>query len=138
MCKLVDKFGVYTHHLQNVIADTSKQLDRATLQGKFNKLIESKVILSAAFLLDVLTEAKIFSLYTQKSDSNLMNIVDTAQSAKPHCVKLQKKMENNPEFVFTLLTLASAISKVKKDNDTEPWLYLDQTLKHFNQTKGYT
>ena len=27
MCKLVDKFGLYAHHLQNVIADTSKQLD---------------------------------------------------------------------------------------------------------------
>ena len=47
-------------------------------------------------------------------------------------------MENNPEFAFTLLTLASAISKVKKDNDTESWLYSDWTLKHFNQAKGYT
>ena len=58
MCKLVDKFGVYAHHLQNVITDTSKQLDRATLQGRFNKLIESKVTLCAVFLLYVLTEAK--------------------------------------------------------------------------------
>ena len=41
--KLVGKFGLYTHNLPNVIADTSKQLDRATLQGKFNKLIKSKV-----------------------------------------------------------------------------------------------
>ena len=115
MRKLIDKFGLYTHHLQNVIADTSKQLDRATLQGKFNKLIESKVILCAAFLLDVLTEAKIFSLYTQKSDSNLIEIVGAAQSTKCHYVKLQKKMEKNPEFVFTLPTLASVISEVKKE-----------------------
>ena len=108
MHKLIDQFGLYTHHLQNVIADTSKQLDRSTLQGKFNKLIESKVILRAAFLLDV------------------------------HYVKLRKKMENDPEFVFTLPTLASVISEVKKDNDTESWLYQDQMLKHFNQAKGYT
>ena len=33
MLKLVDKFGLYTHYLKNVIADTSKQLDRAALQG---------------------------------------------------------------------------------------------------------
>ena len=68
MCKLVDKFGLYTHHLQNMTADTYKQLDRATLQGKFNKRIKSKVILCAAFLLDVLREAKIFSWCMQKSD----------------------------------------------------------------------
>ena len=47
-------------------------------------------------------------------------------------------MENDHEFVFTLPTLASVISKVKKDNDTESWLYQDQVLKHFNQAKGYT
>ena len=90
MCKLVDQFGLYTHHLQNMITETSKQLDRATLQGKFNKLIELKVILRAAFLLNVLTEAKIFSLYTLKSDSYLIDIVIATQSTKRHCVKLQK------------------------------------------------
>ena len=101
-----------------MIADTSKQFDRATLQGKFNKLKESKVILHAAFLLDALTEAKIFSLFMQKSDSNLIDIVGAAQSTKCHYGKLQKKMENDPEFVFTFLTLASMISEVKKDNNT--------------------
>ena len=129
MRKLIDKFGIYTRHLQNAIADMSKQLDWAALQGKFNKLIELKVILCAAFLLDVLTEAKIFSLYMQKSDSDLIDIVGAAQSTKRHYVKLQKKMENDPEFVFTLLTLASMITKVKKDNNTESWLYQDQVLK---------
>ena len=53
-------------------------------------------------------------------------------------MKLQKKMDNNAKFVFTLLTLASVISKVKKDNNRESWLYQDQTLKHFNQAKGHT
>ena len=65
MRKLTDKFGLYTHHLQNVIADTSKQLDQATLQGKFNKLIESKVIPRAAFLLDVLKEAFLVDVLTE-------------------------------------------------------------------------
>ena len=35
MHKLV-KFGLYTHHLQNVIADTSKQLHRTTLQSNLS------------------------------------------------------------------------------------------------------
>ena len=38
MEKLVNKFGLYTQHIQNIIADTTKQLDRAKLLGKFNKL----------------------------------------------------------------------------------------------------
>ena len=46
-------------------------------------------------------------------------------------------MESDPELVFILPTLTSVISKAKKD-DTESWLYQDQTLKDFNQTKGYT
>ena len=68
----------------------------------------------------------------------MINIVGAAQSTKRHYGKLQKKMENDPEFVFTFLRLASMISEVKKDNNTESWLYQDQMLKHFNQTKGYT
>ena len=66
MEKLVSKFVLYTQHIQNIIADTTKQLDCAKLQGKFNKSIESKVILQAAFLLDILAEAKILSLCTQE------------------------------------------------------------------------
>ena len=71
----------------------------------------------------MLTEAKIFILYTQKSDSNLIDIVGVAQSTKPHYVKLWKKMVNDPAFVFTLPTLVSMISEVKKGIDTESWLY---------------
>ena len=42
-------------------------------------------------------------------------------------MKLQKKMENDPEFVFILPTLAFIHDfQVKKDNDTESWLYQDQ------------
>jgi hypothetical protein len=46
-------------------------------------------------------------------------------------------MENDPDFVFTLPTLSSVISEVKKEDDTESWSYQDQTLKHFKQAKVY-
>ena len=39
--KLVDKYGSYTFHLQNAIADTTKQTDHSLLQGKFEKLASS-------------------------------------------------------------------------------------------------
>ena len=41
-------------------------------------------------------------------------------------------------ILFTLPTLVSVVFEVKKDNDTGSWSYQDQTLKHFNQVKGYT
>ena len=66
-------------HIQN-IADATKQLDHVKLKDKFNKLIESKVILQAAFLLDILAKAKIFSLYAQKVDTNIIDITGAAQS----------------------------------------------------------
>ena len=37
MQRLVDQFGLYCAHLQNVLSDMSKSLDRATLQGKLTK-----------------------------------------------------------------------------------------------------
>ena len=72
MQKLADEFGLYTQHIQNVIADTSKTLDRATLQGKYNKLIDAKVLLRGSLLIDILAEAKKFSLTSQKTISALM------------------------------------------------------------------
>ena len=44
MARLIEKFGLYTHHLHNIIADTSKSCDRATLHGKFDRLINANVI----------------------------------------------------------------------------------------------
>ena len=116
--KLVNKFGLYMQHIQNIIADTTKELHAAKLQGKFNKLIESKVILQAAFLLDILAEAKVFSLCTQKADANIIDITDAAQSTQHHYNGLKKKLNKDPEFVFKLPTLASVLLEIKK-NDTE-------------------
>ena len=84
MEKLANKFSLYMQHIQNIIADTTKQLDHAKLQGNFNKLIESKVILQAAFLLDILAEAKIFILCTQKAHTNIIDITDAAQNTQRH------------------------------------------------------
>ena len=54
---LVGKNGLYTSHLQNVIADITKQT-RALLQDKFEKLVGTKRLLWGAFFLDSLAEAK--------------------------------------------------------------------------------
>ena len=40
---LVSNFGVYTQHLQN-IADMSKKCDCVTVIGKYNKLVDTSVL----------------------------------------------------------------------------------------------
>ena len=38
MKKLNNKFDVFVAHHENVMSDTSKKCDHATLQGKYNNL----------------------------------------------------------------------------------------------------
>ena len=39
MGHIVDKFGLYTQHLQNVISTTANDKARATLEGKYVQLV---------------------------------------------------------------------------------------------------
>ena len=50
--------------------------EKTTLEGKFNKLVDAKVLLLYALFTDILSEAKKFSLVTQKSDINIIGILD--------------------------------------------------------------
>ena len=67
-------------HLQNVIADTSKKVDRATVKGKLNKLCNANILLRCDFFTDILTPAKNFSLETQKCDALVADIFDIAKT----------------------------------------------------------
>ena len=68
MGRLVDKFGLYTRHLREFIDNNKNSKVRATVKGNLDKLLDSQVLLRSAFLKDLLTPAKIFSLVTQKQD----------------------------------------------------------------------
>ena len=63
--------------------DTAKNSqDRATLQGKFTKLINAKFLLRCALFTDVLAEAKHFSLITQEQNINIIRILDSVENPK--------------------------------------------------------
>ena len=47
---LVDKFGLYLQHFDNIIVDDSRNTDKATLKGKRRQLTDSKIVLLSAFL----------------------------------------------------------------------------------------
>ena len=118
MKRLVDKYGLYCQHLQHAIPETSAK-DPATLKGKFEKLIDTKVLRLCLFV-DVLSAAKQFSLVTQKSDIDIISIVDSVESTKRNYEKLLRKFEADAENIFALPTLKSVIDAIKSDEEGEP------------------
>ena len=55
---ILDKYGVYMKHIENMLADDKKKTDKATLQGKRGKLLEATTLCCAAFFLNILEPAK--------------------------------------------------------------------------------
>ena len=53
MKRLVDKYGLYCQHLQHAIPETKSAEDGATLKGKFEKLIDTKVLLRSCLFVKV-------------------------------------------------------------------------------------
>ena len=76
MSALIDKFGLYLQHMENVISDTSKQGDKATLEGKRRKLVEAEMLLKSCLFVDLLDSAKYFSLASQYADIDVLLMVD--------------------------------------------------------------
>ena len=60
---MLEKYGVYMKHTEMVFADEQKKnTDIATLHEKRGKLLEATTFFCAAFFLDILEPAKMFSL----------------------------------------------------------------------------
>ena len=101
------------------------------MRGKFEKLIDAKVLLCSGFFSDILSAAKTFSLTTQKSDINFIAIVENVELTKQGYEKLLKKFKGNPETIFTdLPTLSTIITEIEGNEDGEP-IYPDQKLKYY-------
>ena len=77
---VVEKFGLYNQHSQNVISATANAKARATLEGKYVKLVDAKVLLCCAVFIDVLAEAKNSSLKTQKIDISIIDVVEAVEN----------------------------------------------------------
>ena len=113
------------------------QKKRATLQGKFNKLVDAKILLRSYFFIDVLTPAKIFILQTQKSEISIIDIIDCVDTRKRNYKELLKRFESDKNNVFVLLpTLKSVINEIENNQDGEPE-YQGQKLKFYQNEKEY-
>ena len=79
MGRLIKKFGLYAMDLQNVITETHSSKDRSTVEGKFKKMFDAKVLLRCALFKDVLADAKIFSLLMQNQNKDILKISEAVE-----------------------------------------------------------
>ena len=100
MGKLNDRFGVYSAHLVNVIADTTKQCHRSTLQCIYNKLAKANILLRSAFLYDLLLPAKTSSLATPRENTDIITIVNLVGITHEKYIKLEKICCSHLEIIF--------------------------------------
>ena len=90
MGKLNYKFGICVTNLGNVIADATKQCDQDTLQGQYDKLNQSNVLLCSAFLPDLLLPAKTLRHTTQKENTDIITNVNLVGTTQEKYIKLEK------------------------------------------------
>ena len=93
---------MYVQHLENIIADTSKQTEKAKLEGKRRKMVQASVLLKYCLFLDLLDSAKNFSLASQYANSDIINMVDRINDMKLTYQLFYRKFEKSPESVFEL------------------------------------
>lgn len=134
MAGFVDKYGVYVQHLENIIADTSKQTDKAKLEGKRRKMINASVLLRSCLFLDLLDSAKNFSLATQYEDSDIVNMVDRIDDMKLTYQLFYRKFKKSPKSVFELPTLKKFLNNIKIEDDNKV-TYQGIKLLNFEQAK---
>ena len=80
---MLDKFGLYMQHFENIIADTQKKTDKATLEGKRHQLEKASIILVVgALLFDLLEPARGLSLNTQEERVNIIKMVDSIDGTR--------------------------------------------------------
>ena len=85
---------------------------------------------------DVLSAAKQFSLVTQKSDIDIVSIVDSIERTKRNYKKLLRKFEADAENIFTLPTLKSLVGAVESDEEGGASCQ-GQKLKYYTREKQY-
>ena len=138
MTRLIDKFGLYSRHLHDFISREKNSKNKATVQGKLNKLLDAQVILRSCLLKDLLAPAKIFSLITQKEHPNIMETVEAVDKTKNDYKKLLTKFEKNQDSVFELPALKSVINEIEESVDSDDnYFYHGQKLKYYTRAKRY-
>ena len=138
MSGLVDKFGLYLKHFENIIADESKKTDKATLEGKRSQLIDANVLLLSVFFIDILDPAKIFSLSSQKADFNVIGMLDRLASMNFSYQLRKRAFTKDLQSVFNLPHVDKVLMNIVCEQDSNGktmYKYQDIKLNYFERAK---
>ena len=105
MTQILDKFGLYVTHLENVATDTSyraKECNR--IKGYLNKWKNSKMLLNLCFYLELLEPIMQLSLQFQKENIDTVSAAIAVGKVKGKLLKLKNKDVNdfNPIKILKL------------------------------------
>ena len=125
---IIEKFSLYTQHLQHSINTAKKSQDRITLQGKFTKLINAEFLLRCALFTDVLAEVKHFSLITQEQNIDIIRILDSVENTKHNYERLLKKLRKNPAYVFQLPTVTLVTEEIESNGEDGETMHQNQKV----------
>jgi hypothetical protein len=89
---LVDKYGIYLQHLQNMSEDMSfKAADRQKFKGWLKKWQQARIPLLACFFIEILSPAKVLSLAFQDEDIDTVSSLSQLETAKKQFIHIEKK-----------------------------------------------
>ena len=125
---LVDKYGIYLQHLQNMSEDMSfKAADHQKFKGWLKKWQQARIPLLACLFIEILSPAKVLSLAFQDEDMDTVSSLSRLETAKKQFMHIEKK-----EFE-DLPTVSRFLDKVEESN--EAFSYQNVVLKSFENAK---
>ena len=125
---IVDKYGIYISHLENLAEDkTYKPKERQTFKGWLTKWSYARIPLLCSLFLEILKPAKILSLCFQKEEVHIIYVVDMINWAKK-----QFKLISNKSFK-ELPMVKRFIEKAQQSEEENVTIYQGVKIKSFDE-----
>ena len=125
---LIDKFGLYMHHLQNMVSDVKSYSSdqRAKIKGFIKKWKKTSVLLNLCFYFEVLLPVSKLSLALQQEDIDPVKAIDALVTIKEKLTKLKER----PVEQFSSISTIKRKSSINEDNDL---VYQDVVLNEMEK-----
>ena len=113
---MLDKYGLYMQHFENILVDIVKKTDKATLEGTHCQLLKTETVILGALIYDLLEPAQKLSLKTQEVQVDLINMADLTGQTRRRYKSLQNKIKTQSNVLTEFPMLKNNLSKVKSTN----------------------
>jgi len=128
MQRVVDRFGVYIHHLNTLSKDRSiNSRDRARIVGYLRKWQHSDMLIGCALYVDILKSPSCLSLSLQQDNLDIISALQNILKSVNH---LKKLSENSPDQWPTVKLVLSKIV----NNDDGSSTYQGARLQPYNKS----